>query len=56
MAAGRHTGAAVYSCEPFDPESKGGVEATVKTAKADLVPTEANRRGGYVTFGPGRRV
>ncbi|HEV8566720.1 MAG TPA: hypothetical protein VGQ92_06425, partial [Actinoplanes sp.] len=56
VAAGRHTGATVHSCEPLDPESKGGVEATVKTAKADLVPTEANRRGGYVTFGPGRRV
>jgi hypothetical protein len=32
VAAGRHTGATVHSCEPFDPESKDGVEATVKTA------------------------
>ena len=27
---------------PFDPESQGGSEATVRVAKADLVPTEAN--------------
>lgn len=30
------------TCEPFDPESKGGAEHTVKIAKADLVPTAAN--------------
>jgi transposase len=51
VAAGRHYGATVYSCEPFDPESKGGVEATVRVAKADLVPTEANLRGQYASFG-----
>jgi len=50
VAAGRHYGATVQSCEPFDPESKGGVEATVKIAKADLVPTDANLRGAYATF------
>jgi len=27
---------------PFDPESKGGAEATVKIAKADLVSSGAN--------------
>ncbi|MFD1276094.1 hypothetical protein ACFQ51_43810 [Streptomyces kaempferi] len=27
---------------PYDPESKGGAEATVRIAKADLVPTSAN--------------
>ncbi|GCE37907.1 mobile element protein [Rhodococcus wratislaviensis] len=32
----------MHTCEPFDPESKGGAEHTVKIAKADLVPTEAN--------------
>jgi transposase len=42
VAAGRHYGVTVATCEPFDPESKGGVEATVKIAKADLVPTSAN--------------
>jgi hypothetical protein len=51
VAAGRHYGATVHSCEPFDPESKGGVEATVRIAKADLVPTEANLRGTYGSFG-----
>jgi hypothetical protein len=50
VAAGRHYGCTVYSCEPFDPESKGGVEATVRIAKADLVPTEANLRGQYGSF------
>jgi len=50
VAAGRHYGATVHSCEPFDPQSKGGVEATVKIAKADLVPTETNLRGAYASF------
>ncbi|GAA4702184.1 hypothetical protein GCM10025781_20840 [Kocuria gwangalliensis] len=27
------------TCVPYDPESKGGKVATVKTVKADLVPT-----------------
>jgi transposase len=51
VEAGRHYGATVHSCESFDPESKGGVEATVKNAKADLVPRQANLRGGYGSFG-----
>ena len=42
VALGRHYGCTVETCVPFDPESKGGVEATVKIAKADLVPSEAN--------------
>jgi hypothetical protein len=50
VAAGRHHGATVYSCEPFDPESKGGVEATVRIAKADLVSKETNLRGEYGSF------
>ena len=50
VAAGRHYGATVHTCEPFDPESKGGVEATVKVAKADLVPTDANLRPAYGSF------
>src|SRR5215469_6804992 len=50
VAAGRHYGATVHSCEPFDPESKGGVEATVRIAKADLVPKETNLRGEYGDF------
>ena len=50
VAAGRHYGMAVHTCVPFDPESKGGAEATVRIAKADLVPTEANLRDGYASF------
>lgn len=50
VAAGRHYGMAVHTCVPFDPESKGGAEATVRIAKADLVPAEANLRDGYASF------
>jgi hypothetical protein len=50
VAAGRHYGCKVETCEPFDPESKGGVEATVKIAKADLVPTTANLAAVYSSF------
>lgn len=50
VAAGRHYGCVVESCVPYDPESKGGVEATVKIAKADLVPTAANLLGDYGSF------
>ena len=35
---------------PYDPESKGGSESTVKIAKADVVPTEANLREAYRSF------
>lgn len=47
---GWHYGCVVHTCEPFDPESKGGVENTVKIAKADLVPTRANLRAKYDGF------
>ncbi|WP_433511785.1 Mu transposase domain-containing protein [Nonomuraea sp. CA-143628] len=47
---GRHYGCVVHTCEPFDPESKGGVENTVKIAKADLVPTTTNLRSNYGSF------
>ena len=50
-AAGRHYGVEVNACVPFDPESKGGSESTVKIAKADLVPTSANLLGAYRSFG-----
>ena len=51
VALGRHYGCTVATCRPFDPESKGGTEATVKIAKADLVPAEANLREEYASFG-----
>jgi transposase len=47
VAAGRHYGMQVATCVPFDPESKGGSEASVRVAKADLVPTEANLLDAY---------
>jgi hypothetical protein len=50
VAACRHYGLAVHTCVPFDPESKGGSEATVRIAKADLVPTDANLLPGYGSF------
>jgi transposase len=47
VAAGAHYGVTVATCVPADPESKGGSEATVRIAKADLVPTEVNLRDDY---------
>jgi hypothetical protein len=50
VAGARHYGLEVQTCVVADPESKGGSEATVKLAKADLVPTEANLLEGYESF------
>src|SRR5690606_18995243 len=47
VAAGGHYGITVAACVPADPESKGGSEATVRIAKADLAPTHANLRDDY---------
>lgn len=47
---GRHYGLTVATCVPYDPASKGGSESTVKIAKADLVPTDANLRPAYASF------
>ena len=47
VAAASHYGVTVATCVPYDPESKGGVEATVRIAKADLVPTAANLLAEY---------
>ena len=47
VAVGGHYGITVATCVPADPESKGGSEATVRIAKADLVPTDANLRDDY---------
>ena len=54
VAVGRHYGMTVHTCVPYDPESKGGSEATVRVAKADLVPAEANLLEVVrtVSFGP----
>jgi len=50
VAAGRHYGCTVLTCVPYDPESKGGSESTVKVAKRDLVPTSANLLEDYASF------
>ena len=50
VAAGRHHGCKVETCVPYDPESKGGSESTVKVAKRDLVPTQANLLEQYASF------
>lgn len=50
VAWSRHYGVTVHTCEPADPASKGGTEASVKIAKADLVPTEANLAEEYTSF------
>jgi hypothetical protein len=47
---GRHYGLTVATCVPYDPASKGGSESTVKLAKADLVPTDANLLPEYSSF------
>jgi hypothetical protein len=47
VAAAAHYGLTVATCLPADAPSKGGSEATVRVAKADLVPTEANLLPGY---------
>ena len=50
VAVGRHYGMTIRTCVPADPQSKGGSEATVRIAKADLVPTAANLLEDYRTF------
>jgi transposase len=50
VAAARHYGVTVHTCVPADPETKGGSEATVRIAKADLVPTDANLLASYSSF------
>jgi transposase len=50
VSVGRHYGLTVATCVPADPESKGGSEATVRIARADLVATEHNLRGEYEDF------
>ena len=42
VAFGRHYGLTIATCVPADPASKGGSESSVRVAKADLVPTDAN--------------
>jgi transposase len=50
VEVGRHYGLTFASCVPADPQSKGGSEATVRIASADLVPTDANLLPEYSSF------
>jgi len=50
VAAARHYGLTIATCVVADPESKGGSEATVRVAKADLVPCDANLLPAYPSF------
>ena len=50
VAAAHHYGLTVATCVVADPETKGGSEATVRIAKADVVPTDANLRDEYTSF------
>jgi len=47
---GRHYGLTIATCLPADPQTKGGSEATVRIAKANLVPTAANLLAQYASF------
>jgi hypothetical protein len=51
VEVGRHYGLTIATCVPADPQSKGGSEAAVRVAKADLVPTDHNLRPAYRSFG-----
>ena len=46
----RYYGVTIVTCVPYDPESKGGSESSVKIAKADLVPTDYNLADDYTSF------
>jgi len=50
VAVSRYYGVSIVTCVPYDPESKGGSESSVKVAKADLVPTEYNLNEDYGSF------
>ncbi len=40
----------IHTCTPADPQTKGGSEASVRIAKADLVPTNENLLEAYDSF------
>jgi len=50
VSAAHYYGVSIVTCVPYDPESKGGSEATVRVAKADLVPTETNLLPAYTNW------
>jgi transposase len=50
VAAAHYYGVTIATCVAADPESKGGAEATVRIAKADVVPTAANLLDDYESW------
>ncbi|MGH9057896.1 MAG: Mu transposase domain-containing protein [Acidimicrobiales bacterium] len=50
VATGRWYGLVIETCVPYDPQTKGGSESSVKIAKADVLPTEANLADDYPSF------
>jgi hypothetical protein len=50
VSVARHYGLTIATCVPADPQSKGGSEATVRIATADLVPTDHNLLDQYEDF------
>ena len=46
----RHYGLTIQTCEPADPQSKGGTKRPCSVAKADLVPTDHNLRDEYADW------
>ena len=46
----RYNGVSLVTCVPADPETKGGSEAALRVAKADLVPTEYNLLNNFGCF------
>jgi transposase len=50
VSVARHYGVTIQTCVPADPQSKGGSEATVRIAKADLLPSDHNLRPAYGSF------
>jgi len=50
VSAAVYYGVVVRTCVVADPESKGGAESTMRIAKADVVPTDANLLPAYETF------
>ena len=50
VSVARHYGVSIQTCVPADPQSKGGSEATVRIAKADLLPSDHNLRPAYGSF------
>jgi len=50
LGVAHYYGVAVHTCVVADPESKGGTEATVRIAKADVLPRPDNLVANYADF------